>query len=389
MVSCAQATAEEASQLVDAVHKWPMRNVRWMSIHLYLQCEGGGGQMRIKRWLLELLASMDKLHSLKLFMQEWCPRPMSVLQQLKHLDIRLTNHPSVQELARIAALPCLETLRLLARCAQMVEELDMSASVRLRAVSFVDVHAKKLLLPPDTALTVEGYSENLMRHAKAYVGRCRGLHVNFDSPGVDIIEHNTFYKGILANDNLHLLTALSLSGIPSYLFGMEQIHFGESVRNLRFLCATSDNDANIKLSLPNLCTLALYIEGRLELEVDDLESTAARLDDMFLGWVSSDTVPGVRAVFERVCRENVWYYDNITRIADHESPLGMQGMSFNQAPFGYVSPCHTASGACGACIVPQYGTSNPGLARSGGLCCPRDERENWIKVHVGWYGERS
>ena len=286
-----------------------------MSIHLYLEWEGEGSQecIKLKHWLLELLAQMNKLQSLKLFMQEWFPRPMPVLQQLKHLDIGLRYHPTVQELARIAALPCLETLRLLARWApETVEELDMSANAQLRAVSFVDVHAKKLLLPPYTALTLEGYSNNLLWHAKAYVRRCRGLHVIFDSRGVELSEHNTFYKGILVKESLHLLTALSLKEIPSDLFGMEQIHFGESVRNLRFLCATTGNDANIKLSLPNLCTLALYIGGRLELEVDDLESTAARLDDMFLGWISSDTVPEVRAVFESVCRENVWYYDDIT-----------------------------------------------------------------------------
>ena len=280
-----------------------------MSIHLHREWEGGGDQERIQHWLLELLAPMNKLHSLKLFMQKWFPRPMPVLQQLKHLDIRLKYHPFVQELARIAALPCLETLRLVAQYApEKEEELDMSTSARLRAVSFVDVHVKKLLLPPDTALTVEVYSYNLLLHAKAYVRRCRTLHVKFDSSSLYILEHNTFYKGILAKDDLHLLTALSLKGIPSNLFGMEQIHFGESVRNLRFLCATTGNDANIKLSLPNMCTLALYIGGRLELEVDDLESTAARLDDMFLGWLlSSDTVPGVRAVFERVCRKTVWY----------------------------------------------------------------------------------
>ena len=173
-VSCAQATAEEFSQLVEAVHQWPMRNVRWMSIHTYLEWERGSGQQRIKRWLLEVLAPMDKLHSLKLFMQEWFPRPMPVLQQLKHLDIRLECHPSVQELARIVALPCLETLRLLARYGpETVEEQDMSASARLRAVSFVDVHAKKLLLPPNTALTVEGYSDNLLQHATTYIRRCR------------------------------------------------------------------------------------------------------------------------------------------------------------------------------------------------------------------------
>ena len=156
---CAQATAEDAGQLVEAVHKWPMRNVGWMSINLHQEWEGEGNQERIKHWLLELLAPMNKLHSLKLLMLEWFPRPMPVLQQLKHLDIRLRNHPSVQELARIAALPYLETLRLVARCdPQRLEELDMSASARLWAVSFVDVRVKKLLLPQDTALTVEGYS---------------------------------------------------------------------------------------------------------------------------------------------------------------------------------------------------------------------------------------
>ena len=140
-----------------------MRNVRWMSIHMYLEWGGGGGQQHIKHWLLGLLASMDKLHSLKLFMRNWFPRPMPALQRLKHLDIRLRNYPSVQELARIAALPCLETMRLLARSAhETVEELDMSASARLRAVSFVHVYAKKLLLPPETNLTVEGFSYDLL-----------------------------------------------------------------------------------------------------------------------------------------------------------------------------------------------------------------------------------
>ena len=113
--------------------------------------------------------------------------------------------------------------------------------------------------------------------------------------------------------------------------------------------------------------------------MDDLESTAARLDDMFLGWISSDTVPGVRAVFEIVCRKKVWCYDDNSRISYKNSPLRMQYMRFNQAPFGCVLHCHTASGACGACIVPQHGTSDVGLARRGGLCCPHDEREKWIE----------
>ena len=382
-----QASAEQQQQLLAAVQRWPMRNVRWMSIHLYLTVgDRGGSQECIKHWLLALLAQMSKLQSLKLYMREWFPGEQLALQKLKHLDARLMRHAVPQELVHIAALPCLETLRLLARSApKVVEEWDLSTCQRLRAVSFVNFHVRKLLLPAAAALTVEGYSGDVVQYAEECIDKCRGLHVQFDV----FPKHNHFWKSVFWWGTLHLLTALSLSEIPSGLFGTEQIHFGERVGCLRFLSLTTEKDANIRLSLPNLCTLALNVKGRLELEVDHLESRAALLDNMFVGWMTSNTVAGVRAVIERVCRQKLCFHDDIKKFADHDSPLGMQYMSFNEAPFGYVSHCHTASGACGACIVTQYGTSSPGLDRSGGLCCPHDDRSRWIKVHVGGYTERS
>ncbi len=85
------------------------------------------------------------------------------------------------------------------------------------------------------------------------------------------------------------MTALSLE---CFCQDSDRMYFGDNVPNLRYLSLRNhyllhehdDVYANIKIGLPNLRALVLEVDGRLELEVDDLSATGARLEAFFLEW---------------------------------------------------------------------------------------------------------
>ncbi len=267
---------------------------------------------------------------------------------LKHVVISAKWPPSAFALACIAALPNLKTLQLKCATDQPMPDLDFAASPCLQAVCLINLVPRKVLLPPATRFTVEA-EIRLDRYSYGLIEGfpCHGVHLS-SSSSIYLIATSL---NRLLGTNCSGLTSLSLT--QSYTPGMSnsdgEIFLGRSVSQLRFLSVDSEGDLNIRLALPFLSGLSLSAHGNLELEFYGLDAVGARLESLYLSWVTSRTMPAVADVLKAVCQPNI-----------------MAGRIFCESWFKYIgvkcprlgrpkpiSHCDVESGACGACINPD------------------------------------
>ncbi len=360
----------DAEQLMAAINEWPMRNVRWLALELITAFD-------TVPWSRPLLAQMTKLESLILHSRSMQALPP--LPSLKHLDITV-DMLSATELASIATLHNLETLKLTNFTGletQKMPDLCLEANSRLQAVCLVYLVPNKVSLHPTTKLTVQGPATDVLQNADALLEFLianksgHGLHLSGNAAN-----QRVFFDRLLSTrGSCYCLTALSLIDVLS---NNQQVCLGSSVAQLRFLhVEVDDGNLEIDLALPNLRALVLRVHGNLELIVDNLEATGARLETLYIEYRSSEyTMVEVGATLKRVCHHEVLTQPDVYFTYETGGFLepvypDFDFLLFNFDPSAYhsryFSYCHTASGACEACIPPPPTTGEKGQRK----CCPR------------------
>ena len=295
-----------------------------------------------------LLAQMAQLQSLELKGHYLFPFP--VMPRLRHLVIRL--FPSPRAVDSIAALPALQTLLVevvmpRALTADYVV-MDLRACVSLQAVCFLGWVSNAIRVPTTAKLTLEiTYTD--LRHYEL-CNLADGLHLNGRAQlwcQVHDIKFST-------------LLDLSLHDVKYH--GKVFIRLGDNAPHLRFLSVTSSSEyLFLVLSLPCLSTLLVHAEKRLELEIDDLETHAARFELVSIHWKLSHTLRTFEEALRAHCRKEISagvlgdsnWLDPWPRNYVSTRRIGFSGGTRELHP---IHPCTVASGACGACLE---------------HCCPR------------------
>lgn len=348
-------------RLMTAAQQYPMSNVRWLKLSLDIHpgeemyC---GSSRPYMHWSQPLLAQMANLVWLDLAATRVNSLPL--MPQLKHLAIELAQTPLPEEAqACIAALPSLETLHLRSDYMRKSPFLDLAASPRLRHVAFVEMVPCKVLLPAATKLTVE--SDYWFQELDGLAAVCHGLHLHT----LDRLCFSRMHS--LSFQHLTAFTLKQRQRFYKFCSGtipaIQQVFLGSNFPQLRFLMVDTASDLGITLALPNLSILIL--RGRkLELEIENLESTGTRLEAMHMQWRYSDTMEMVGASLRQVCSHEILEQSEGMQDGDQSS------ISFN-VTCGFwsdrhlFSHCDFASGSCGACM-----TNTAGKVKSTRICCP-------------------